>query len=80
MLGGVGVFLASLLERKRAAADKATLAGKKFGFRVTSSEVAQAYHLLHQISMTGEDIYIHSGVTTDALSSAPQLLVVWAII
>ena len=48
MLGRVGVYLASFLERK----DKC-VAGKKDGFRVTFSEVAQAYHLLHQINMTG---------------------------
>ena len=27
---------------------------KKHGFRVSSSEVAQTYHLLHQIHMTGQ--------------------------
>ena len=52
MLGRVGVFLASVLER-RAPLRGVASSGKKHGFRVTSSEIAQAYHLLHQINMAG---------------------------
>ena len=51
-LGKIGVYLASLLEGKIPLA--AATVGKKHGFRVTSSEVAQAYHLLHQVNMTGQ--------------------------
>ena len=51
-LGKLGVYLASLLESKIPVGG-ASAAGKKHGFRVTSSEVAQAYHLLHQVNMTG---------------------------
>ncbi|CAI8050919.1 Sterol regulatory element-binding protein 2 [Geodia barretti] len=50
-LGKLGVYLASLLESKIPVGG-ASAAGKKHGFRVTSSEVAQAYHLLHQVNMT----------------------------
>jgi hypothetical protein len=58
-LGRLGVHLASLLER-RVTVGGATAAGKKHGFQVTSSEVAQAYHLLHQLSMTapGNDSHL----------------------
>lgn len=74
VLGRVGVYMASLLERKRAPVGGASAAGKKHGFRVTSSEVAQAYHLLHQISMTGAPVshlhsFIHSRSTIS--STAP---------
>ena len=54
------MYLASLLDRKRAAVGGASAAGKKSGFCVTSSEVAQAYHLLHQISMTGAHTHTHT--------------------
>ena len=82
LLGRVGVFLASLLERRRAAADRASLAGKKFGFRVTSSEVAQAYHLLHQLSMTGEPVLYPVRLEVHSLLHCPLLaqLQVWVII
>ena len=46
------MYLASLLERKVPLV-RGEVSGKKHGFSVTSSEVAQAYHLLHQINMTG---------------------------
>ena len=46
------MYLASLLERKIPVGG-VLASEKKHGFRVTSSEVAQAYHLLHQITMTG---------------------------
>lgn len=54
MLGRVGVYVASLLGRKQVSVGETCVASKKHGFRVTSSDVAQAYHLLHQISMTCE--------------------------
>lgn len=54
MLGRVGVYLASLLGKKQVSVGGANAAGKKHGFRVTSSDIAQAYHLLHQLTMTCE--------------------------
>lgn len=72
MLGRVGVYMASLLGRKRVSVSEASVASKKHGFRVTSSDVAQAYHLLHQISMTCELSPPPSGVVVIiALDTAP---------
>lgn len=55
----VGVYIASLLERKVPLRRIGAASCKKHGFRVTSSEVAQAYHLLHQLSMTGETTFLN---------------------
>lgn len=74
MLGRVGVYVASLLGRKRVSVGETSVASKKHGFRVTSSDVAQAYHLLHQISMTCELSLPQSDpMVTKALDTAPGI-------
>ena len=53
------MYIASLLERKVPLMRISGASSKKYGFHVTSSEVAQAYHLLHQLSMTGKTPVIY---------------------
>lgn len=72
MLGQVGVYVASLLGRKQVSVGGASAAGKKHGFRVTSSDIAQAYHLLHQLSMTCESSHVKGdSVVILSLNTAP---------